>query len=337
MTSTWYGRLPLLGIYGLLNSILWAGPLPAQAAELQIRQTVRQVELDPETKVHLIDIFALPNLTTTIRLPDSFAAQNISCGQCIDLSQPGAQAAGPANAARDPRNWIIEKNMEQRSIHIRPAKLPSADNPITAFDSNLFVSLDGGHAIHMSLHLLRLPRRAPATPLEADAVINLHLPAGESLAGKLAEEQTHLRERFAAEVQESSAKQLAQRLLGTVQCRTLHWSRPRRTDKTVLRIHQLCMTKEAPRTFWVHFDVENRASSELQIDRVELIPNAPVQAQHDPSGYYVANPSVGFGEHRSGVALLTLQADSPIPSTWRLRLIPASTDRHTADVDGLVF
>lgn len=321
--------------WSLITAMLVLSAAQAQA-QLQVQQTIRDVDLDPAVKVHAVEVVASQSITTTIRLPDSFEAQNVMCGHCIEVL-PGQADATLAKMTQDARNWIIEKHPAERAIHVRPAKLPSRQNPPAAFESNIFVSLDGGHAVHLTLRLFSGYQGAQDGPLAADAVVNLRLPVEATLKGRLRAERQKIWESFRSEVDEEAHKLFVQRLFGEIRCKKVGWPRPHRTDRTILTLHQVCSRLGTPRTFWVMFEVENRSNADFLIDRVDLEPEAAVNAIHDSQPFYVEKTSLAFGEKTRGMALLSLEAGSRLPSSWRLRVSPDSADRQAATLDHIVF
>jgi hypothetical protein len=308
---------------------------PGAQARTRIRQDIRTVTLDPRVKVHPVEVVASPSMTTTLRLPDGFEAHNVLCGQCIEIL-PGGPSVRPAELSHDPRNWVIEKHVEEKSIHLRPAKLPSSSNPASAFESNIFISLAGGHALNITLRLLDLDADTGETQLGADAVVNLVLPDSATLSGKLRQERQKMLDHFDNDVADAAHKLFLQRLYGEIRCRRA-WDRPHRTDQTVVRIKQLCSRLEDPKTFWVMFEVENRSAADLLIERVELEPESAVPVVQDPLQYHLEKNLLAFAEKSRGMALVTLAADAQLPSSWRLRLTPGSPDRQPTDIEHLVF
>lgn len=298
-----------------------------------VHQLIRDVVLDPAIQVHNIDVVGWPNLTTAIRFPDTFDASNVLCGQCDDLSMEDTH---DANVHAD-RNWIIEKRVSEHAIHVRPANLPGAHNPAAAFATNIYVGLDGGHTINLALRLLQPEPGATGQALNADAVVTVRLPTDATFSGKLAEVRRRIYEDFDKEVAQKTTAGLLAHLKGKVKCRTISWRRPHRTDKIVVRLNQLCVSESDTPNYWVTFQVENRGDIKLYLEEAMLEPEGLAVVAQGTSHSLLEHEALGFGETTTGIALCGLQAQSPIPSSWRLRIPPLSAEQKIIEVSQLTF
>lgn len=319
---------------------------------------MREVPLDAAVKTHMVFVQGFPGMITTIQLPDAFEAVNVLCGECIDMdatSEEGQATKEPPRAsdakqrptAGDARNWIIEKHPRERSLHVRPAQLPSKTNPISAFATNVFVTLDGGHAINISLSLYSPgPGAQPSTGKSGpDAVVTLSLPGPEKLAGKLLAAQIKLKEAHDKDVDDAAHRLLLERLSGEVQCRRTAWGRPHRADKTVVRIEQTCVSRSASPTFWLVFVVENRGDVPLRLADANLEPDTGAPAASAvfddafaaSAGHLFDRSELQFGQLARGVVSATLKPGAPWPERWRLHVMPASEDRQPVCIAPVTF
>lgn len=315
-------------------------PLVATAGVPEARQQLRELALDGNAQVHAVQVVGWPNVTTAIRFNDSFEAVNVLCGQCSEVA---AGEAGAARALDDKRNWIIEKRPAEHSLHVRPAVIPGTDDhgeKITHsdFTTNIYVGLNGGHSVNIELRLLHPSLLQPGAPLTADAVVTLKLPEGETLTGRLKQERQKLLAAQEAAVSTQAHKRMLERLSGRVKCRDIGWRRPHRTDKAVIQLNQMCFSAGPQRTFWVTFELENRSDREFFIEGAALVPEPKATVLDDPPvAPAFDKASLAFGETAQGLALASLDAKSEPPSSWRLVVVPASSDRAEVTVEHLTF
>lgn len=332
-----------------LSQALWAAPVSAQ----EIRQRIRTEALDPNTNQMTVEVTGAPGLTTSIRLPDSFSGENVRCGECLEPHDAGEASSQDAEGGRPPpRMWYLEKRIEDRALYLRPARMPVSWEeaaqatrrgipdaqflPPSAFTTNIFVGLDGGYAVNITLRLVDLERQR-SNP-QADAIVTLTSPQSLTLTGRLAEERNRQRATFRDEVQAEAMRMFLGRLEDDVRCRKVGWRRPHRKDAAVVRINQLCASGGSNKTFWATFEVENRSEKTLYIESAELEPETAVETTNDSEPFMVPRGALQFGDTGTGIALRTLATHTTLtPSTWRLRVIPASPDREPVDIEGLVF
>jgi hypothetical protein len=318
----------------LYLSAAWIWAVLSTPALPPVRQIIREVVLDANTQVHAVDIVGWPNLTTAIQFTDTFEAANVLCGQCVEST--GGNDTGVVNEQRE-RNWFIEKRVAEHVIHVRPATLPSLGNPASAFATNIYVGLHGGHAVNIALRLLT-PDSVPAhTGLAADAVVTVKLPGQAALTGKLAEGRRRIFEDFEKKAAHKSYRLMLERLHGKVQCHSIAWRRPYRTDKAVVRLNQLCVSAGPQRTYWATFEVENRSDAPLVLDAASLEPEGLAMVVADPLAFALTQHTLAFGEHAEGIALCALTEQSVLPASWRLRLTPSASEKQSIDVEHLSF
>lgn len=309
----------------LLQCVGWPS---AQAIDL----TTREVSLDGQEVVHTVNVIGAPSISTSLVFPDSFQAHSASCGDCIHV-QPGEMDAPLASPSRQTGNWLVEKHPERRTIIVKPAVLPSAGNPVAGFKTNLVVGLDNGHVVNVVLTLVDLRGSTRST---ADAVVHMTLPKQATVAGLLGVERQRMRADFDAEVEETAGRLFLDRLLGDVKCRHTS-SKPHRSDRTVVRVRQLCTSASERRMFWCLFEIQNRSASELHIDNVELDPETGGRALAETTHFRLVKSSLAFNESTTGIVFCSLEEGVSAPSSWRLNVTPSSPDRDPIRVDKLVF
>lgn len=297
---------------------------------LEPGQQVREEYLDPSVLVHQIDVYGFTGRLTMVQIPgDSFEPYNINCAQCMEVQQ--------AAAAKETENWLIEKHAKDRYFIIRVGDMPDTmENPAEGFTTNVVVKLDGGHVVQLLMHLMR-PSEAAKTGRKADGVVTLHLPAGASMAGKLGEEIAKLAAEHGKNVAREGLRFLHERIAGKVRCQEVGWRKPYRTDKTVVRLSRLCSSDGSVKSFWVDYEITNRSNARLFLRNASLDSAAATTPFSDELETTFGADSLDFGQSTWGLTHRSLQADSDVPTTWRLQVLPASSDRDTVTVDGIVF
>lgn len=326
-----------------VNAVYVLGVLLASSAAVaapQAGQQLREVDLSGDAQVHAVQVIGWPSLTTAIKFNDSFQAHNVLCGQCTEVGDGQAETA---KVQDEQRNWIIEKRVDERSIHVRPAVMPGRRQggeyiPHSSFTTNIYVGLDGGHAVNIELKMLHPDILPEGAPLVADAVVTLKLPQGSTMTGKLAAERHELVAKQEKTVRTQAHQLMRQRLMGRVRCHDIAWRRPYRTDKATIQLNQLCSSAGPQRTFWVTFELENRGDAEFHIESATLEPeSATAKLESDPESHTFDKTALDFGETAQGLALASLTAESEVPSSWRLVVTPGATDRADVKVEHLRF
>ena len=310
----------------MMHTLVLAYGLAVAGQVPVLRQLIRDVQLDPSARQDTVSVVGAPGITTTIRLPDSFKAENVSCAECLEVR------AEMEDAAQNPRYWVIEKRVAEQVIFLRPHRLPNEHMPPHVFTTNVVVSMDGGYAVNIKLRLVDMPDEDAA-----DAIVDVKLPYANTLVGRLAQERTQIYEGFTNKVEQQAMQLLLTRLAGEVRCRRVRWRRPYPKDRMVVRLNQLCASYGTQKTYWISFEAENRSAADLHIESATLEPETAVMTVDDAAPYDVPQEAVGFTQKVQGVALKTLERDAPVPSSWRLRVTPAAVDRESVVIDNLIF
>lgn len=309
-----------------------------QAAFVMPEQVMRTVPLDPNVQTHMVAVTGWLGMMTTVQLPDSFDVKNVRCGACANVTM--TDAAGPEGAAAaDRRNWAIEVSPQERNIHLRPKEMPTADNPIAAFATNVFVTLDGGHSINIKLRLWD-PQAMPAlhVPSAADAVVTLTLPQSQTLSARLSQTRAELAAAHGADVVTQGHRWLLERLSGRVHCRVQRWARPQRIDKTVVRLQQLCQAEADTQMLWAVMRIENDGDTPLDIQEIVLESEAQPAANADATSFWLQQSHLRYGEStRAVVSVTTGAATASAAGRWRVRVVPDAAQRQPVVLEHVVF
>jgi hypothetical protein len=318
-------------------------PLVAHAqTEYRVEQMTREVTLNPNAQVHRVTVYGWLGMTTGIRFPDSFDAGQVLCGQCLEISENVKDQADPNHAPQ--YNWILEKKPEDRFLYLRPTGVPDADNPPSAYATNIHILLDGGHVVVVDLRLSTLQNDTKQLQVQADALVTLSLPHGATLTGRLAEERAKMESEIDKRILKSSTQQMLQAMTPATHCQDIRWRRPYRHDKTVMRLNQLCHNS-ARSTLWVTFTVENRGATVLYLDGATLEPQTDRGGLGDSVSAF-NQKNVLPDATAEGIALWQLKTVQPkkedalhrdSTDAWSLRLIPADTDRTPVVIEHLTF
>ncbi|RYF12093.1 MAG: hypothetical protein EOO40_02015 [Deltaproteobacteria bacterium] len=317
-------------------------PLVAHAkTEYRVEQMTREVSLDPNDQVHRVTVYGWLGMTTGIRFPDSFNAGQVLCGQCLEMREGGKHEADPNHATQ--YNWLLDKRPEDRFIYLRPAMVPDADTPPSAYATNIHILLDGGHVVVVDLRLSARQDDTKQVQVQADALVTLSLPYGTTLTGRLAEERKKMKAEIVKQILEGSTQMMLQVMTPATHCQDIRWRRPYRHDKTVMRLNQLCHNS-ARSTLWVTFTVENRGATVLYLDGATLEPQTD-RGGLGESVFAFNQKVVPPDATADGIALWQLKKVQPkadalhrdSTDAWSLRLIPSDTNRTPVVIEHLTF
>lgn len=302
-------------VVSLLLSLPAATQMPVQA--------VREIFLPPDSSTHSVAVRGWPGMITAIRFPDSFNGDNVLCADCFDPETAAETKAGADRHDISERNWILERRPKERALFLRPARLPSTDNPVSGFTTNIVVTLDGGALINLQISLSRPGGKNEQRSEEldqSDAVVTLRYSGREALSGRLAEEREKLAKQFLDRVNNAKREWVVNLLSGDVRCRNVNFGAATRSQNISLRVKKVCSsTGEDRRIYWVHYRLENRGAAPVRLleDRLESDNGEPSSFGSNVSRE-TTRATLAFGDSFEGTALLETASGDEVPTLLQL-------------------
>jgi hypothetical protein len=332
--------------------------LGGSASGADVTMRARTFEIDATTPILQESIVSAYKRWTNINLPEEYVS--VMCGDCIDLEE----GMDEKEMLKDPRRWLLTKNPKGPSLHIRPLELPSMKMRPESYSTEIYIVLKGGYRINLQVGVIDITKGLH--DLAADSVITITAPNSVLLSGRMREELDRRDREQENRKPQENAEVLAENLMGLNECKTVHWKVPYQSDRTVVRLHQLCATNgEKTRAFWAIFSVENLDDARLYLHSAILAPANSAAAPLPPSGgddkaqneftgppseaapkeerprvgqaFRFAKTELRREEATSGIAVTTLDSKEPVPSEWKLLVMPHATDRAVVGVDGIRY
>lgn len=258
-------------------------PAPAPMTSSGHGPVRRAIALDPRRAKGVYKVNAAPGLATVIELPEPWSVTP-TCGDCVF-----------DDAKIEGQLWRIDLLPDNRSLSIKPTRLPGPDVPSSAFVTNIDVTLDNGLSITLFVEL--------SLPESADARIEFTLPDDDKAAAKLTKKERELEDRFAERAKSAATEIMLSALMAGSTCKDF-WGRPNRSDNVVVRLKQLCRNGALT---YVTFEVENRRRDDLFLVRATLEDTK----QRPTGGEKLAKTTLRFNERGMGIAAIAGVADGP--------------------------
>lgn len=291
----------------------------------------RTLRLDPDQPGPQESVMALPGRWTVINFPETFDASAVLCVACFDKAQlPDDEARRVA--IKHP--WLIDKHPETNSIYVTLNRSPTAKEPAEMFRTGLYVLMQGGFAVDLQLSAVDIMR--PGTgPVVVDSVVTIEVPDKVTFNGKVKAKTDELEVKYKKRAKEEANAIALKRQLGFTDCKRVHWKRPYSTDKTVVRLLELCSNDAPSKSFWALLSVENLSDATLYLDSVELRPEAGGKMEANSGGF--RSDRLTFEEATLATATYTLEEGAPVPSKWSILVGSKSRDRGQVKIEGIKF
>ncbi|MFH1810567.1 MAG: hypothetical protein ABIJ09_17630 [Pseudomonadota bacterium] len=276
----------------------------------------RVIELDPEQQVVQVDVLGAPFVLTAIVMPEAYT--QATCGNCTDDRNSSPNA-----------NWQLTLAPEERTVYLKPTRLPDATNPLPAFHTTLHITLESGYRINLNVNMADVRGSTPP-----DAEVSFKMPSSSTLAGRLAKRDEEREAAFQEKVHKAGRQYMAENLTGKLRCHDAV-GRPYRKDRMVVRLVQHCSRGDA--MFWAVFEVENRGNQKLELDQASLIPAATAAGSGGDGLFRFDRTSLLFNQRTRGVAFAWLQPDDAPPEAWQVVVTERGGKGREVTVDGIEY
>lgn len=261
---------------------------------------LRVITLDPTKAKAVFKVNAAPGLATVIELPEPWTTTP-TCGDCV---------FGDAKA--DAQLWRIDVFPDTRSLSIKPTRLPGADTPLSAFVTNIDITLESGLAVTLFVEL--------TLPEAADARVEFVMRDEDKGKAKLTKRERDLEARFEERANAAGIEMMLAAFMRGTRCRDF-FGRPNRKDNVVVRLKQICRNSEL---VFVTFEVENRRRADINLDATLL----EGTRQHASAGDKLEKSTLRFNERGLGVAAVRA-GNAAEPDRYRLTVTVAGVDEET--------
>lgn len=289
----------------------------ADSSPQMLKPGYRQVALDPSAQTHQEEVRGAPFTLTALVLPEPYT--QATCGNCT--AQTGPQ----------PENWYMQLAAEEKTVYLKPTRLPDAAHPVPAFNTTLHITLASGYRININLGLADVYGSKPP-----DAEVAFVLPQKATLSGRLAEEVAKREVEYKERLEQESLQRFLEHLLGEVRCQN-ESGRPYVTDKVYIRLRQTCKAEASPATYWAVFEVTNRASSQVQLGSASLLDANATGMGGEKTAFRFERSTLRFDERTRGIALMSPDSEQAPPASLRLEVLEDGGQQRKLTVPDITF